>query len=353
MADVTARDLANMLGISTAAVSMALNGKPGVSSETRTKVLAAATKLGYVTPKSRQSERQAKNIVSFVIYVGVGVAEQTTFSTFVMRGAEAAAKEMGYRILVHYFYADQPWDEQVKRILSDTCGVVMLGTDITLPQRDAFLQFYTLGNVPLVIIDNFLFSAYVDCVGNDNTYGVKSAVSHLISCGHKKIGYLRSKQRIVNFDDRELGIHLSMAEHKEEGLAPLQVIDVDISPDKAREDIFAWLREGNIPAEAFFCENDMLAAAFIRVLKESGYRVPEDVSVMGFDDVQICEMIEPPITTMHAFKERLGRISVELLHTRIDAGDTIQTSQESGLLKVALSLQLKERKSVSRRSPRA
>ena len=68
MADITARDLANMLGISTAAVSMALNGKPGVSSETRTMVLAAATKLGYVTPKSRQSERQAKNIVSFVIY---------------------------------------------------------------------------------------------------------------------------------------------------------------------------------------------------------------------------------------------------------------------------------------------
>ena len=346
MADVTARDLATMLGISTAAVSMALNGKPGVSAETRTKVLTAAAKIGYVTPKSRQSERQAKNIVSFVIYVGVGVAEQTTFSTFVMRGAEAMAKEKGYRILVHYFYADQPWEDQVKRIFSDTCGVVMLGTDITLPQRDAFLQFYTLGNVPLVMVDNFLFSAYVDCVGHDNTYGVKSAVSHLIRCGHKKIGYLRSKQRIVNFDDRELGITLSMAEHKDDGLAPLQIIDVDISPDKAREDIFSWLRAGNAPAEAFFCENDMLAAAFIRVLKESGFRVPEDVSVMGFDDVQICEMIDPPITTMHAFKERLGKIAVELLHSRIEAGDTIQTSLETGLMKVALSLQLKERKSV-------
>ena len=351
MADITARDLAAMLGISTAAVSMALNGKPGVSVETRAKVHAAAAKIGYETPRSRQRERQAKNILTFVIYAGVGVAEQTTFSTFVLRGAEAAAKEKGYRILVHYFYADQPWEDQVNHILSDTCGVVMLGTDITLPQRDAFLQFYVLGNVPLVIVDNFLFSAYVDCVGNDNTYGVKSAVSHLIRCGHRKIGYLRSKQRIVNFDDRELGIQLSMAEHKELGLAPLQVIDVDISPDKAREDIFAWLRAGNTPAEAFFCENDFLAAAFIRVLKESGYRVPEDVSVMGFDDVQICEMIDPPITTMHAFKERLGQISVELLHSRIVAGDTVQTSQESGLMKVALSLQLKERKSVFCKKP--
>jgi LacI family transcriptional regulator len=209
------------------------------------------------------------------------------------------------------------------------------------------LQFYALGNVPLVIIDNFLFSAYVDCVGNDNTYGVKSAVSYLINCGHKKIGYLRSRQRIVNFDDRELGIHLSMQEHRDEGLDPLQVVEVDISPDKARDDIFAWLRAGGTPAEAYFCENDMLAAAFIRVLKESGYRVPEDVSVIGFDDVQICEMIDPPITTMHAFKERLGKISVDLLHARIESGDTVHTSRESGLMKVALSLQLKERKSVN------
>ncbi len=346
MADVTARDLAGMLGISTAAVSMALNGKPGVSSETRSKVLAAAAKLGYVTPKSRQSERQAKNIISFVIYAGIGVAEQTTFSTFVMRGAESVAKSLGYRILVHYFYADQPWDEQIKRILADACGVILLGTDITEPQRDAFFQFYHLSNVPLVIVDNFLFSAYVDCVGNDNTYGVKAAISYLIKCGHKMIGYLRSKQRIVNFNDRELGIKLSMSEHKALGLAPLQVLDVDISPDKAREDIVAWLTSGNVPAGAYFCENDMLAAAFIRSLKECGYRVPEDVSIMGFDDVQICEMIEPPITTMHAFKERLGKIAVELLNTRIESGDTLQSSRESGLLKVAHSLQLKERMSV-------
>jgi len=103
MANVTARDLAKILGISTAAVSMALNGKPGVSTETRNKVLATAAELGYVTPKSRQAEQQAKKIISFVIYTGIGVAEQTTFSNFVMRGAEAVAKDLGYRLLVHYF----------------------------------------------------------------------------------------------------------------------------------------------------------------------------------------------------------------------------------------------------------
>jgi len=71
-----------------------------------------------------------------------------------------------------------------------------------------------------------------------------------------------------------------------------------------------------------------------------------DVSVLGFDDVQIWELIEPPITTMHSFKERLGKIAVDLLNMRIEAGDTLQSSRETGLMKVALSLQLKERMSV-------
>jgi LacI family transcriptional regulator len=352
MPNTTARDLAAILGISAAAVSMALNGKPGVSDATRAVVLAAAAKYGYTTPKMRRTKQPAQKIIGFVIYSGIGVAEQTTFADFVMRGAQAAAGELGYRLLVHHFFANQPWDDQIKRILADSCGVVMLGTDITLAQRNAFLQFYTLGNVPLVIVDNFLFSAYVDCVGNDNTYGVKSAISYLIDYGHRKIGYIRSRQRIVNFDDRELGIQLSMAEHKDKGLDPLQVVEVDICPEQAQEDIFAWLAAGNIPAEAYFCENDMLAAAFINVLKKSGYRVPEDVSVIGFDDVQICEMIEPPITTMHSFKERLGKIAVDLLHARIEAGESIQSSRESGLMKVALSLQIKERKSVRCVEPR-
>jgi LacI family transcriptional regulator len=70
----------------------------------------------------------------------------------------------------------------------------------------------------------------------------------------------------------------------------------------------------------------MLAATFIRALKECGYRVPDDVSVIGFDDVQICEMVEPPITTMQAFKERLGRVATTLLDFRIRSGDTLQTS---------------------------
>jgi LacI family transcriptional regulator len=112
--------------------------------------------------------------------------------------------------------------------------------------------------------------------------------------------------------------------------------------------MLAWLKAGNVPADAYFAENDLLAASAIRALQKCGFRVPDDVSVIGFDDVQICEMIDPPITTMHAFKERLGQLAVNQLDYRIRSGDTLQTCRQSGLLKIALSLQLKERRSVRR-----
>lgn len=348
MAEIRAKDLAKKLGISTAAVSMALNGKPGVSRSTRDKVISAAAEMGYATPKARQSEKNAGNIISFVIFLGAGVAEQSTFSTFVLRGVEASAKEHGYRVLIHYVYSDRPWEEQLRTILNDSRGAILLGTDITEEQRNMLLPLYHQINVPVVVVDNFILSAHVDCVGNDNTYGAKSAVSYLIDCGHRSVGYLRAKQRVVNFIDRELGVRLSMQEHADLGLSQLQIVDVDISTETAYEDMRDWLLAGHKPVSAYFAENDMVAAACIRALKEQGYRVPEDVSVIGFDDVQICEMMEPRITTMHAFKERLGKTAFWLLETRIKNGDTLQTAHRSGLMKIALSLQLKERESVRR-----
>ena len=346
MADVTAKDLAKTLGISAAAVSMALNGKPGVSRETRDKVLSAAAESGYTTPKARQSEKKHNNIISFVIYLGAGVAEQSTFSTFVLRGVEAAAKEQGYRVLIHYIYENRPWEEQLRAILNDACGAILLGTDITEAQINRFMPLSQKITAPLVVVDNFILSAYVDCVGNDNVYGAKSAVSYLIECGHRSIGYLRARQRIVNFVDRELGIRLALGEHEQSNPSPLQVVDVDIATDKAYADMRDWLAAGNKPVSAYFAENDMVAAACIRALREQGYRVPDDVSVIGFDDVQICEVMEPRITTMHAFKERLGRTAFWLLETRLKNGDTLQTAHHSGLMKIALSLQVRERESV-------
>lgn len=349
LARITAKDIAEHLGISTAAVSIALNGKPGVSEETRELVIAEAIKRGYVTPQAARAAHGALPIISFVVYVGAGIAAHTTFSTFVLQGVEARAKSLGYRVILYYLYEDQPLEIQLSSIIKDTCGVILLGTDITVKQRDLIgAQFNSKMNIPIVVVDNFLFAAYVDCVGNDNMFGSKAAVSYLLRCGHRNIGYLRSRQRITNFEDREVGVRLALEENEGLGLSPLQTLDVDISSEGAYYDVCQWLGQGNLPASAYFAENDFLAAAAIRAFSSNGYRVPDDISIIGFDDVPICEMTQPTITTMHSYKERLGEISVGQLHKRIVADETASIASMTGSLKIALSLTLTERGSVKK-----
>ena len=199
----------------------------------------------------------------------------------------------------------------------------------------------------MVIVDNFIFSAYVDCVGNDNLYGAKSAISYLIDRGHRRIGYLRANQRITNFDDREAGIRMAIAEHLGNGPQVLETIGVSVSAEGAYRDVCRWLERTSHLPDALFGENDVIAAAAIRALKMKGIRVPEDISVMGFDDIPVCEMVEPTITTVHSFKESLGREAVGLLHRRILAGQNGETAQASGVIKLSLSTRIVERQSVA------
>ena len=93
----------------------------------------------------------------------------------------------------------------------------------------------------------------------------------------------------------------------------------------------------------------MVAAAAIRALTAQGIRVPQDISVMGFDDIPVCEMVEPTITTVHSFKETLGREAVLLLHRRITSGQSGAQIQASGVMKVSLSTRIVTRKSVAPR----
>lgn len=352
MSGVRARDIAEELGLSAAAVSLALNGKPGVSERTREMVLAAAIRRGYQPAKPRETQAVRGGSICFMIYYEQsGVAEQTSFSTFVLKGVERRAKVRGYRTLFTYYHADQPFEEQLEDAAQrGVSGIVILGTDMTGRCRAPLKDFlYAYEQIPVVIVDNFIFSDLADCVGNDNVRGAQAAVSYLIARGHRRIGYLRSRRRITNYDDRELGVRLALGEHPELALPPLQTVNADIASEQAYADLCAWLDGKPELPDAFFAENDVVASASIRAFKSRGIRVPEDVSVIGFDDIPVCEMMEPPITTMRSFKERLGETAVELLERRIRDVGAGRASRDTGFLKVSVSMRLMERGSVARR----
>ena len=170
MAEVTAKDIAKRLGLSPSAVSLALNGKPGVSDKTRIMVMDMAAELGYTLPHSVIGANTPKKSICFLIYVDrvVSIAEHTSFSTFVLRGIEATASALGYTVIVRYLYASQPIQAQISDVLNEACGIVVLGTEITkncLSEMEAFVEYASA--VPIVVLDNTLL-AFVITGENDD-----------------------------------------------------------------------------------------------------------------------------------------------------------------------------------------
>lgn len=347
MAGITAKELAKKLGLSPSAVSLALNGKPGVSSKTRTRVLEAAMQMGYAKAEPAGSFHTGKTIC-FIRYGGtvINAAEHTSFSSFVLKGVEARATELGYNTQVRYLNAGGMVNRQALEFIRQAAGVIFLGTDLTeqqLPEMERF--FSQLENCPIVVVDSFLLSDRVDSIGNDSYGGARMAVAHLLSKGCRRIGYVKAKQRILNFRDRELGARMAM---QEAGLTLDHEIPVDVSSEGAFRDFDEWLKGEHPVPEGLYVENDIIAAAVMRVLKLHGYRVPEDVSVIGFDDIPMSQMLEPPLSTVRLAKEELGTVAMDHLHSRIAANQVPHRMPGLHLMKTLLSTRLVPRASVKR-----
>lgn len=343
--NITAKDIAKNLGISTSAVSLAMNSKPGVSAETREKVLGEAIRLGYHINKEPAVKNQ--NIRYVIFLEGGDVVKETSFYSILLQGIEVTAKKYGYNVLISYFDAKQNWAEQLSTITKDVSGLIVLGTEVE--DRHIYTAIKNgIGkiNIPLVMVDNATSITNIDSVVADNLRGAYHAVSYLLEKGHKNVGYLRSTSRIDSFDERMLGYRKAREEHGLPEFVSSLIIDVGISSEEAYHDVCRWLDAGNQPCSALFAENDIIAAACIRALKSHNYRIPEDVSVVGFDDMPLCTVIDPPLTTIQIMKEQMGMTAMEILHHRIHQGTHALSSERIGVYRVVISTHLIERSSV-------
>lgn len=344
---VTAKEIAEELGISTSSVSLAINGKPGVSEETRQKVLAQAAKMGYLSQK-KDAPAATRNI-RYVIFLENGdTVKETSFYSIVLQGIEAKATEHGYNVFVSYFYAGGNWAEQIAAICKDVSGIIILATEM----EDRHIEkAYSSGlekqSIPIVLVDNATSLVDVDCVVSDSIRGAGHAVAHLLAKGHPDVGYLRSKSRIDNFNQRQAGVVKARRQHGINDDTPLQVVDVGISSELAYQDMCDWLNAKNKPLSAYFTDNDIIAAACIRALKAKGYRVPGDVSIVGFDDMPLCTMVDPPLTTVRVMKDQLGLAAMEILHHRVQGEAQFIGSRALGVCRAMISTHLIERESVA------
>jgi len=346
--EITAKDIAKKLGVSPSAVSLAMNGKPGVSVATREKILAEAVRLGYAVTR-KEIPPPAQNIRYVIFLEGGATVKETSFYSIVLQGVEAIAKEKGYNVLISYFYSSGDWTEQIAAVCKDVAGLIILATEMEDRHIEKALMYGADKlNIPMVLVDNATSLVDVDCVVADNLTGAYHAASYLFEKGHPDVGYLRSQERIDSFDERQRGFLKARKAHGIPASVQPMCIDVDIASEKAFYDMCAWLDQGGKPLSAFFADNDIIAAACIRALKAKGYRVPENVSVVGFDDMPVCTMIDPTLTTIRIMKEQMGVTAMNILYQRITERERGTCNWTAGVYRTTISTRLVERESVTK-----
>ena len=335
---ITAKELAGMLGISPAAVSMALNNRPGVSEITREEVLKAAREHGYDFRRIRR-KMSDRGRIAFVIYKKHGaVVGDTQFFSALTEGITRACNERGYSLDIRYItQTDHTRQELMKLQDAGTDGILLLGTEMHEPDFRPFEHF----PLPLVVLDTYYDSVDMNFVLINNIQGAYLATDYLIRERGAQPGYLHSAYGIANFNERQDGFYKAVREH---GYSASGTVVHHLAPmtEGAYQDMKAALKRGDRLASCYFADNDLIAAGAMKAFREAGLRIPQDVAVIGFDNPSLCEMLDPPLTTVNVPKQALGRTAVLRLQELMSA----QTGAVRESTKTALSTSLVRRASV-------
>lgn len=310
--NISSKELARILNLSPATVSMALNNKPGISEATRSLVLETARSYGYHEKKS--SRPSGRNIIHFIIYKKHGaVVADTPFFSQVIEGINQQCRLENCDLQISYFYEYGDIEAQLSELRAlPQSGILLLGTEIA-PENLRYFQDFGL---PIVLLDCYDDMMDIDSVLINNVQGAYRATSWLLEAGHTRVGYLKSRVEISNFRERADGYYKALRTH---GISTSHPYVHAVTPiaEEAYQELISLLSEGPELATAYFADNDIIAAAAIRAFRQKGYRIPEDISIIGFDDMPFCQLIDPPLSTMHVQKESLGAQAVLRLNARI------------------------------------
>ncbi|MFD2117918.1 LacI family DNA-binding transcriptional regulator [Paenibacillus yanchengensis] len=322
-------DIARLAGVSKSAVSLALNGKPGVSSETRDTILRIANENGYAIKSKPIADDKFKSI-TFLVFTNSGIVlEQYDHQPFfreLIQYIEERCRNFGYSLLFKSI--------DVKHINSDlqqllevtgSEGIILLGTNL---HESHIFQVHQLVRMPLVVLDTYIETLPLPFVQINNTMGADQAAQHLYQLGHTTIGYIESSTRVANFEERKSGFHRSW---NKLGLsiAPqhtLSVIPTILSSQESlKAQLQALINSGEPLPTAFFCECDYIAISAIKTLNELGFQIPQDITVVGFDNIAEASIVTPELTTVHVEKKQMAYQAVDLILQEIDNTDQAKT----------------------------
>lgn len=327
------KDIADKLGISINAVSLALNNKVGVSDETRLKVLRVADDMGYLDQcKAAGREHHYNNIC---VMLEERVFKDTRFYPKVILGIENEAKLNNYDTLLNFISKDK-YNVPMSVERGKVDGIVVLGNI-----DDEYLELLKSFKIPLILVDYASMSVNTGAILTQNIPGAFKGTEYLIKNGHRHIGFFGDIDAAMSFYERWLGFNMALKHYNIPDSGEF-CITSNVEENALQNNymtIVDMLKNMESYPTAWFCANDSAAAVLINALKYLGKKIPDDISVMGFDDIDVCSMTEPQLTTMHIDKEEMGTSAVKELLQSIKNPNYLPRH-------IRLPVRLKERDSV-------
>lgn len=306
----TITDVARAAGVSVATVSKAINDRDGVSASTHAHVLSVVAELGYESSLVATSMRRGRTHV-----IGVLVAEFEPFALQLLQGVSTALQGTAYDVLAYAGTVSAGdhlgWE---RRSLSRLGGTLIDGailvTPTTMPAQ---------ASVPIVAVDPHTGPDGPATVAVLNVDGARAATEHLIALGHRRIAHLRGRTDLESAHQREAGYRQAL-EAAGIRVDPALIIDGGYRAASATAGAHALLDLTDRPT-AVFAANDLTAIEMIRVAAERGLTTPDDLSVVGFDDVPQASSHTPQLTTVRQPLVEMGASAVRVLLSMLEGGD--------------------------------
>tara|TARA_Y100001956_G_scaffold80293_1_gene95203 strand:+ start:1463 stop:2470 length:1008 start_codon:yes stop_codon:yes gene_type:complete len=307
----TMKDIAKLAGVSTSTVSHVINKSRFVSEEISERVNNAAKQLNY-TPSALARSLKVNRTKT----IGMLVTTSTNpFFGEVVKGVERSCYQQGYNLILCNTEGDnERMRESINTLLQKRVdGLILMCSSLEGERIDVFEKY---PDIPVVVMDwgPMLFTS--DKIQDNSLRGGYIAAKHLIEAGHKDIGCITGPLVKHQAQMRYEGYKRALNEAQLD-FNPNWIIESDFECEGGYSAFNKMYEKGKLPS-ALFVSNDMMAMGVINAANEKGVRIPEDLSIIGYDDIQISKFMTPSLTTIHQPKYRLGKAAVEALLNKLD-----------------------------------
>ena len=315
----TIREVAALAGVSTATVSRSLRGGAGVEPTTRRKVEEAARELRYrPSGVARSLKLRATSTIGLIV-----TDIENPYFPQIVSAVEDGVRARGYTVLLADGRRDPERELESLEILGEreVDGMIIASTALTRRHREHIRELHC----PVVIINSESTVPAVPAVMSDNVMGGRLAAEHVLDLGHRAVIFVGDDE--ADHDSavqaRIEGARAAVNERANADALRFRVVAASGAADAAVEGGIRAAQElvaGSFDETAVLCRNDLTAIGVMRGLRAAGCRIPEDISVVGYDDIELAAYVDPPLTTVHQSTDEMARRAVADLFERLDQG---------------------------------